>query len=182
MKINKKNTGLTLIEALIWFAIFAAVIAGVFSIYSSANDAKLASQTNKELSTIFSSVESLYATESTSGLTNIIGIQLGVFPKSMKIRNDETGIIDNSFGGQVALSGIAPSGFSLIYSKIPRGSICAELVRSQRKVGWEEVKIDGNSGVVKFNKTFDISNVAELCGTNGSGKSVLQFNRNNSLI
>lgn len=40
---------LTLIEALIWFAIFAAVVAGVFSLYSNSRDANNASTTNKEL-------------------------------------------------------------------------------------------------------------------------------------
>ena len=83
MKLNytSRNIGLTLIEALIWFAIFAAVVAGVFSLYSSSRNASNASTVNKELSTIFSQTEQLFASDDTSALANNkIALQLGIFP------------------------------------------------------------------------------------------------------
>ena len=83
-----KNQGLTLIEALIWFAIFGAVVAGVFTLYSSSRNASNASIVNKELSTIFSQTEQLYAYEHTQGLTNAVALQLGIVPQSLKVNGD----------------------------------------------------------------------------------------------
>lgn len=180
MKLNyqSKNQGLTLIEALIWFAIFAAVVAGVFSLYSNSRDSNNASTVNKELSTIFSQTENLYATESTAGLTNTVGMQLGVFPSSIKSTTTTgaggTTTLNNVFGGTITLAGVAPSGFTTVYTKVPKGSVCSSIVRSQKAVGWD------SANTINYNSSYTIAAVGTLCGVSGSGTIDLTFTRANA--
>lgn len=184
MKLNNisKQKGLTLIEALIWFAIFAAVVAGVFALYSNSRDSNNAATVNKELSTIFSQIENLYATESTSSLNTGMARQLGVFPTSIKSANvvNQAGDINvtmyNVFGGTIAVNGVSPSGFNTTYTKVPKGAVCSSIVRSQKAVGWDDV----NDKALTYDSAYTISKVGSLCGTDGSGTIDLKFTRTGS--
>ena len=178
MKLNytSKNQGLTLIEALIWFAIFAAVVAGVFALYSSSRNASNASTVNKELSTIFSQTEQLFASDDTSALANNkIALQLGIFPNSLKVGTDgET--ISNVFGGKVTLIGTSPSGFTVTYTNVPTGEVCSNIVRAQKAVGWD-------SGLaVPYGSKYTIDKIATACGDNGGKAKTLTFVRLNANI
>lgn len=123
---NKKNlAGLTLIEALIWFAIFAAVVAGVFALYSQSRNSSNASTVNKELSTIFAQTEQLFASEDTAQLTsggNTLAMNLGIYPSSLKTTKGSTDV-QNVFGGKVTISGQTPSGFTVTYTNIHWGFV-----------------------------------------------------------
>lgn len=177
MKLNYiKNKGLTLIEALIWFAIFAAVVAGIFTLYASSRNASNASIVNKELSTIFSQMEQLYANDDTGAITNGIGVQIGVFPSTLKFTDPSKAEIANVFGGSVRISGQSPSGFSIAYTNIPSGEVCSNIVRAQKSVGW-----DTGLGV-SYNSTYTIAKVAAACGNNGGAAKTLTFVRLNSQI
>jgi type II secretory pathway pseudopilin PulG len=179
MKLNykSKNQGLTLIEALIWFAIFAAVVAGIFALYSSTRNANNASTVNKELSTIFSQTEQLFASDDTATLTNIVGLQLGVFPKSVKVTDATKGTISNVFGGTVTLTGQTPSGFTVAYTNVPSGEVCSNIVRAQKAVGWDTA----NTGTsVSYNSSYSISAVSTACGANGGAAKTLTFVRANA--
>lgn len=170
---NKKNiAGLTLIEALIWFAIFAAVVAGVFALYSQSRNSSNASTVNKELSTIFSQSEQLFASDDTSELDNELALKLGVFPSSLKVATG--GAVQNVFGGDVKITGSGPSGFSIEYTAIPKGEVCANIVKAQKAVGWDSV------GDVKYDEEYKISKVGTYCGSNGSGMMKLEFIRANA--
>lgn len=173
MKLNykSKNQGLTLIEALIWFAIFAAVVAGIFALYSSTRNANNASTVNKELSTIFSQTEQLFASEDTAALTNAIGLQLGVFPKSVKVSGST---ISNVFGGTITLTGQTPSGFTVVYTNVPTGEVCSNIIRAQKAVGWD------TANGVTYNEDYTISAVAAECGDNGGAAKTLTFVRANA--
>ena len=177
MKIKKRNNvGLTLIEALIWFAIFAAVVAGVFALYSQSRNSSNASTVNKELSTIFSQTEQLFASEDTAQLTtggNRLAMNLGIYPSSLKTTKGEDKV-QNVFGGEVKIDGQTPSGFSIEYKNIPKGEVCANIVKSQKAVGWDSV------GTVKYNDGYKISDVSTFCGSNGNGVMTLKFARDNA--
>lgn len=179
MKIkNNNNKGLTLIEALIWFAIFAAVIAGVFSLYSNSRNSNNVSTVNKELSTIFTKVEPVYSSEPSSELTNLIGLQLGVFPSSVKVTDSTKGTISNVFGGTITLASNGASGYAVTYTKVPKGDVCANIVRSQKNVGWHQV----NLFAVKYSQEYSLTKVTALCGANGSGTVDLRFARDNEQV
>ncbi|MGE1527077.1 hypothetical protein ACUDA6_13695 [Pseudomonas ceruminis] len=180
MKIKTRNSGgLTLIEALIWFAIFAAGVAGVagvFALYSQSRNSSNASTVNKELSTIFSQTEQLFASEDTAQLTtggNRLAMNLGIYPSGLK--TTKGGIkVQNVFVGEVTFEVQSPSGFSIQYTNIPKGEVCANIVKSQKTVGWDSV------GTVKNNDGYKISDVSTYCGTNGSGVIALKFSRDNA--
>lgn len=175
MKLNytSKNQGLTLIEALIWFAIFAAVVAGVFALYSSSRNASNASTVNKELSTIFSQTEQLFASEDTADLDNTIALQLGIFPNSLKV-NGTT--VNNVFGGTVVIEGVTPSGFTVTYTNIPSGEVCSNIVRAQKAVGWD------TGLAVPYGSAYKIKDVATACGNNGGAAKTLEFVRLNANV
>ena len=177
MKLNytSKNQGLTLIEALIWFAIFAAVVAGVFALYSQSRNASNASTVNKELSTIFAQTEQLFASEDTAQLEsggNRLALNLGIYPSSLKTTSSGDTVM-NVFGGKVTITGYTPSGFSVTYHNIPKGEVCANIVKAQKAVGWDSV------GTVKYNDGYKISDVSTFCESNGSGVIILEFSRSN---
>jgi len=77
-----------LIEALIWFALFAAVVVGVFTLYASSREASMVANANKEISTVFAKGNSLYASTSNSSLAladvTPLMMQLGVMPSTLK--------------------------------------------------------------------------------------------------
>lgn len=173
MKLNytSKNQGLTLIEALIWFAIFAAVVAGIFALYSSSRNASNASTVNKELSTIFSQTEQLFASEDTADLDNTIALQLGIFPNSLKVSG---ATVSNVFGGTVTIEGTTPSGFTVTYTNVPTGEVCSNIVRAQKAVGWD------TGLAVPYGSKYAIKDVAAACGNNGGKALTLAFVRLNA--
>lgn len=139
LKRFKKKQGLTLIEALIWFAIFAAVVVGVFSLYASARTANFAAKTNKEITYMFASIQEKYANDSTADLYNKVAYQFGIFPSTLKVAvasNGYIGDVTHSFGGRVVIYGYAPNGFDVSYYDIPSGEACLRIVREQKKTGW----------------------------------------------
>lgn len=173
---TSRNTGLTLIEALIWFAIFAAVVAGVFALYSSSRNASNASTVNKELSTIFSQTEQLFASDDTASLNNLVGLQLGIFPNSLKVTDPTKGTMANVFGGTVTISGTSPSAFTVTYTNIPTGEVCSNIVRAQKAVGWD-------SGLaIPYGSKYAIKDVAAACGNNGGAAKSISFVRLNANI
>lgn len=183
MKINKnKKSGLTLIEALIWFAIFASILAGVFVLYKNTRDANQISQVNKELSQIYVKANALY-TEGNTGFTldeassgsivNELAINLGIIPSTLKVKGST---IENTYGGVVMFVSRA-TGFVVQYTKIPTGNACMNIVNGQKKAGWEFVVVGGLSRVY-YNNTYTINAPLELCkGDNGTAASsiTLQF-------
>jgi type II secretory pathway pseudopilin PulG len=184
MKLNYKKGvhGLTLIEALIWFAIFASVTAGVFALYSSTRNANNVATVNKELSTMFAKTENLFASDTTKGLDNAIGLKLGIFPKTAKVSS--SGVINNVFGGTITLQGIAPSTFMVTYTNIPSGEVCSNIIKAQKSVGWVDAQVNdtpitlmdhdrNNGGAWAYSAAY----VGEACGSNGKESVTIIFSR-----
>lgn len=174
----KNNRGLTLIESLIWFAIFASVVAGIFAIYKNTNDSNDISRTNNELAQIFVKTNDLYSSGDgfdadevyVSGKNiNDIVLNFGIIPKTLKVNGK---IINNNFGGVVNFVN-RTTGFVIQYSKVPNGSSCMNIVGGQSKVGWEFVVIDGTR--IYYNNSYKITDASTACKQNGSGSLLLQF-------
>lgn len=169
-KNSPSKQGLTLIEALIWFALFAAVVAGVFGLYSNSRNANNAATVNKELSTIYSKTESLFSQESTTGLNNEIGLKLGIYPKSVKVKGN---VVNNVFGGTINLTGAYPSSFTVEYTSFPTGETCSNIIKSQKAIGWYLVNVGGS--VIMYDTDYSLSKVAEACGSNGGKTRIVSF-------
>jgi Tfp pilus assembly protein PilE len=172
MKTNKIK-GLTLIEALIWFAIFAAVVAGVFALYANTKEMNNSANVSKEITTTFAKVENVYATNVTTGLTNTIGLQLGVFPNTIKVIDSAAGTLNNVYGGKILLQADPPTGFNLTYEKVPKGPECASIIKSQKNVGWNSL----NGSVLLFDESFSVAGVTSICGQKGTGNTQLTFEK-----
>lgn len=139
-KLNSKVNGLTLIEALIWFAVFAAVVAGVFAIYGSARNANNVATVNRELVTIYTRAETIYAHESPADLNNQTAMNLGIFPKNIKVSS--SGQVSNIFGGTITLQGFYPRTFMVIYTNVPAGETCVNIIKAQKAVGWIDAQVN----------------------------------------
>lgn len=176
MIFKNKNNGLTLIEALIWFAIFAAVVAGVFALYSKTRDNNLAANTNKELSTLYVKLSDIVDKENSTGLNVELAYQLGAIPSTIKMSNDGK-TFKNIFGGAVNIVGLPPSGFLVTYTKVPYGSICSSIMTAQNKVGWDYM-LDSKGNRITFDSTYSINNVASICKTDGSGSFEFSLYKN----
>lgn len=175
---NKNNKGLTLIEALIWFAIFAAVVAGVFALYSKSRDTSLSSSANKEMSTMFAKLDDIFDKEDSTGLNTQLAYRLGAVPNTLKISNDGQSL-KNSFGGAVNIVGLPPSGFLITYTSVPYGSVCSAIMIAQSKVGWDYM-LDSKGNKIVFDSTYKISKVADVCQLNGSGSFEFSLYKNPS--
>ncbi len=75
-------------------------------------------------------------------------VQLGVIPKKMNINSDGKTVY-NTWGGKVVIKGNGDNGFILTYPKVPSGSVCVDLIRNQRKVGWDNYGV-GTSADKQF--------------------------------
>lgn len=183
MKNIKLKKGMTLIEALIWFFLAATVLVVIFMTYNSSRDENLSQDANKEIGIIFANGNALYQSsgtdsfglsEETAGIDVTASmLQMGIFPKSLKLKDGE---LNNRFGGPVKFINRA-TGFVLVYSNVPTGKICLNLVDKQKKIGWDFAVV-GNFARVEYDNSYLISKAATACkGENGikTGTIMLQF-------
>lgn len=177
-----KNKGLTLIEALIWFVLFATVLFGVFSLYTNSRDSNRTNTVNKELAVLYSKGNEIYDTGNTDNVNGTSGgsasvnttmINMGAFPNSLKIVD---GTVYNQFGGRVFFAE-RTNGFVVLYTKIPSGTMCINIIKAQQKIGWNFAVI-GAINRVTYDDNFSYSQTVNLCkgeGGNAAKTIDLQF-------
>ncbi|MBP5970811.1 type 4 pilus major pilin [Pseudomonas iridis] len=100
-------------------------------------------------------------------------LKLGIYPKSVKVSSDGSSI-SNVFGGTIDITGESPSSFTVTYTHVPNGEVCANIIRAQKAVGWDSVN------TVTYDKDYTITDVVALCGSNGTGTIDLAFVRANT--
>lgn len=163
----KKSAGLTLIESLVVVGILLGIVAIALTLYGTVRDRLNVKNESENISFAYSQVVDLFSDETTDDLDNSLAIESGIFPKKMKIVGDNK--VYNSWGGTVVIKGQANSNaFSLDYKKVPKEGVCVDLVRNQRKVGWDSASI-GSSKVDYSDMT--AAKLSEACNS-GSGVTV----------
>lgn len=167
-----KINGLTLIESLIWFAVFSAVMVGVFLLYSASKDKNNTIEMSKELTTIYLNIEQIFENEDTLGLNNDLSMKLGIYPKTTKTKGT---IAYNSFGGTINITGSNQKVFTVEYFGIPSGEICSNFVRSQKNTGWYLVNVNGT--IVYFGDQYKVSDILDGCWKNVDKSKVVSFVR-----
>lgn len=128
----KKNQGLTLIESLVVVGILLGIIAIALTLYGTVRDRLNVKNESENVSFIFSQMADLFSDETVS-ITQSDAINAGVYPNKMKISGTN---VYNVWGGAVTIAASGTNGFQLTYKNVPSGSVCVDLVRNQRKVGW----------------------------------------------
>lgn len=170
---EKKTSGLTLIETLVVFSIGLLFISLALVTYKLVSDKFNVRNETENITLIFNQTKVLLSYESTNQLNNGFAYDAGIIPEQMKVFKSVDGaIIKNSWGGDVNIKGSNLYDISLLYSGVPKGGACIDLVRGQRKVGWTHYNV-GNSGV--HNKDyFDISmgNLTEDCNIKNNKNNI----------
>lgn len=160
-----KRSGLTLIESLVVVGILLGIVAIALTLYGTVKDRLNVKNESENISFIYAQVSDLFSDETTDDLENELAVQSGIFPKKMKITGDK---VYNAWGGAVVVKGASSSnGFTLEYKKVPKDGVCVDLVRNQRKVGWDLAAV-GSLDVVYSDMT--TSEISKACNT-GSGES-----------
>lgn len=171
MLINKsKNKGLTLIESLIWFSIFAVVMVSVFVAYQLYKVKSDGVTAGKDLSTIYMNIDKFFGAEGTLGLDNELAMQLGVFPKHLKVKGNN---VYNVYGGTIVVNGSDQKTFTVTYFGIPSGASCTNLLLTQKNTGWYMANVSGES--VFFDSTFKMSTVSNACGLKPNQRIIISF-------
>jgi type II secretory pathway pseudopilin PulG len=162
----KKNAGLTLIESLVVVGILLGIVAIALTLYGTVKDRLNVKNESENISFVYSQVIDLFSDETTDDLENDLAIESGIFPKKMKIVGDQ---VYNSWGGTVVVKGDnGGNGFMLTYNKVPKGGVCGDLIRNQRKVGWDSASL-GSDKIDYADMT--ASKLAAGCNA-GSGETV----------
>lgn len=161
--IKRKSKGLTLIEALIWFALFAAVIYSAFVMYNHYKTEQNIYNVGQELEHIFKYSEVFLSQNSQQsivkqGLNDSDLILAGVYPK-LKGQTDSK--IGTSIYGNVAISYVGNNQGMKVYYYVPRGEICNKIILSQKLVGWQKVN------TLNFDQTFAPTQVTNFCKGTG---------------
>ena len=145
--------------------------------YSKVQNSNSALTEGKNIDTIKAGIKTLYGGKGNRkyvGISNTILNDARITPDSMRkvpyVAGDN--IITNSFGGNVIILPIGPtgpdSGFEIIYQKVP-GSVCAKLV-SAVAPGFDLIRISPGFVQVKSfsSNSVDIAQLATMCaGDNG---------------
>jgi len=161
--IKKNNKGLTLIEALIWFALFAAVIYSAFVMYNHYKNEQDIYNVGQELENIFKHSEIFLSQNSQQsivkqGLNDSDLIVAGVYPK---LKGQTDAKVGTSVYGNVAISYLGNNQGMRVYYYVPRGEICNRVIMSQKLVGWEKINN------LNFNQALTPTQVTNFCkGTN----------------
>ncbi len=150
-----KRSGLTLIESLVVVGILLGIVAIALTLYGTVKDRLNVKNESENISFIYAQVSDLFSDETTDDLENPLAVESGIFPKKMKIAGDR---VYNAWGGVVEIKGETDSnGFTLEYRKVPKESVCVDLVRNQRKVGWDIAIVGGTDVVYSEMTTSDIT-------------------------
>lgn len=168
MKITKrKNNGLTLIEALIWFAISATAMMSAFAIYNSYRMNQQSYLVSTELNHIYKYMKSVINSSPKSpGIALLLNkrslMRLNVAPTTYKTRTSTKfesifGITNITYNSNLT----ADERYSVEYQNIPQGKICSNIVLSQSQVGWTRVVINGTE--LKYDQNYRAKNVADYC-------------------
>lgn len=144
MKLLKGNkSGLTLIESLAVIGLAALVIAGALILFGNAQDSRRVTAETTNISNVLKRMEEVFAEDDLEGadVTNPDDfITAGVFNDSMKIVGTQ---IFHSWNNEVQITVTGPASYDLTYLQIPADEPCIDLVRSTRKVGFDEISING---------------------------------------
>lgn len=167
-KISKKQKGFSLVELLAVVGIGGALIAGALLLVSDVQSKREIKQHSEAISTIYTNMTTLFSDESMSGVNTSDLVTAGVFPSTLKINTGASDPVKTSGGGVVAINATSSGdGFTLNYNKI-KAAACVEVIRNQRRVGWDNWGVTGGDNDASANQSFadtSITTITSACST-----------------
>lgn len=145
MKLLKGNkSGLTLIESLAVIGLAALVIAGALILFGNAQDQRRVTAETTNISNVLKRMEEVFNEDDLTTLDSDPEdfIRAGVFNDSMKVIGTD---VYHSWNGLATIQVNGPASYGLQYTSVPTGEPCIDLVRSTRKVGFDEISIGGTA-------------------------------------
>lgn len=169
MKLLKGNkSGLTLIESLAVIGLAALVIAGALILFGNAQDQRRVTAETTNISNVLKRMEEVFNEDDLSTIDRNPEdfIDAGVFNDSMKIIGTD---VYHSWNGLATIEVNGPASYGLKYTSVPTGEPCIDLVRATRKVGFDNISIDGNDEDVS---DISISDIILRCDDSGTNNYV----------
>lgn len=170
-KTNKQKKGFSLIELLAVLGVGGSMVAGALMLVSDVQSKRDIKSNSENISAIFNNMQTVFANESVdvSDAANLYAA--GIFPSSMKIILDSSGVfseVRTTGGGLVELDAVGTDGYMLTYPKLSSDS-CVEVINNQRNVGWDSFSVaagttSGTSSDTEFTGV-TFSDIAGACNT-----------------
>lgn len=160
INMNKKEKGLTLIESLVVVGILLGIVAIALTLYGTVRDRLSVKNTSEDVSFMYAQITDLFSDEGTEDLDTDLAIQSGIVPSKMKVVGST---VYNSWDGKVTIDGTGTNAFEVSIEKVPSGDVCINLIRNQRKVGWDKYSVGSTEQEYSTMKTLDLS---EHCKSN----------------
>lgn len=154
INVSKKEKGLTLIESLVVVGILLGIVAIALTLYGTVRDRLNVKNTSEDISFMYAQITDLFSDEGTSDLKNDLAIAAGIVPNKSKVIGTT---VYNSWDGKVTIKGEGENGFEISLEKVPEGNVCIDLVRNQRKVGWDRYEVGSNGTLYSAMKTVDLA-------------------------
>lgn len=173
-KIENKNKGFSLIELLAVVGIGGALVAGALLLISDVQTKRKIKVHSENISSIFTNMDTIFSDESmTSSITNETLVIAGVYPNTLKIQSG--GDVRNLGGGAVEITpSTSGDGYELDYPKVS-ASTCVEVLKNQKRVGWEKWNVVAGNSSGAATKRFDdpadssVDKIAAACLTASTG-------------
>lgn len=165
----EKQSGFTLIEAMVVMIIGVMVLAGAATGINKLFVANNVSTEAQNIQTIAANMKMVASAE--GGFSDIpdtkTAISLKIFPANMK-QSDDTGKVKNVWGGAVTVTGVDDT-YTLDYQSVPAEE-CVQIASKLRTAGWNSLKV-GDGDEIKVDTS--LSDIQKACGD--SGKKELTF-------
>lgn len=137
-KISKVQSGFSILELLAVLAIAGVIVGGVLIGVGMVRDNNSIREQAEAIGTIYTNATNLFSEDSTDGLTTKQAIEMGIFPKSLQIVGETVKNQNNN--GDVTLEDTNGAGFDLEWGGVKSGKVCLEIMKYQRKTGWDVIK------------------------------------------
>jgi hypothetical protein len=154
--------GASLLEAIAYLGIAAAVVLGAVSLLNGAFGSAKSNQTSEEIVALRTAVRKLYMGQAYPEGPLVEGLLLANAVPATLARNAAENTLSNSWGGAVTVQGIA-NGFTITYNDIPQ-DVCVNLISGAS--GW--TSISGGTGNALTVFPITVAQATQKCGAGGN--------------
>lgn len=175
-KISKVQSGFSILELLAVLAIAGVIVGGVLIGVGMVRDNNSIREQAEAIGTIYTNATNLFSEDSTDGLDLQQAIDMGIFPKSLKI--DGNKVTNQNNKGTVDLESEG-DGFKLSWGGVKEGKVCLEIIKYQRKTGWDKIEGSETAYDSTGDNTSFIKDATDACkeGSGNGGLITLVFTK-----
>lgn len=160
MKLQKKQAGASLMEAISYLAIASVVIVGAVSLLGNANSANSSNELLRDLHAVRSATQSFFQGQGTYGTASLNStlITAKKIPATLSVSGST---ISTSVGGTLVVTGNT-SNFTMALSNLP-ADVCSSLIANS-STGWAQVQVGSSPAITTFPVSPTTATAAANCG------------------